>query len=207
MPRSAMARPSARAASANARVAAGGRAAIDREALDVHSRTKVLEVGLGPRAEMRDDFGGGDRAGRRHLRKSWPRQRAARKPAANRSPAPVVSTTLLDRGRRDFDPARRPRAPSAPCGAAGDDQGRHLGGQLVERARRGRGAPVSCIASSSLANSRSIAAAVDHLREAFAAPGDADAFRQSEGDLAPGARARSRSPACIASRGSSGPHR
>ena len=109
--------------------------------------------------------------------------RAARKPAANRSPAPVVSTTWRDRRGGDRD-ALAMRNRGRALGAARDDQRVDLGGKLGQRAV-GIGAPGQLEHFVLIGEQQVDPAAVDHRGKAFAAPGDAHAFAQREGDLAP----------------------
>ena len=150
----------------------------------VHSCTSAFRSAIGPGAIMLDHLG------RRRWRRSTGSARGWRPCSARRG-----SRRRTDRRRRSC----RPPAPTgaagiamrlaildarvAPCGAAGDDQRRHLGCELVERLVE-IGAPVSCSASSSLANSKSTPPLSIISREAFLAPGDAHAFAQGEGDLA-----------------------
>ena len=84
-----------------------------------------LEIRLRPRAVMRDHFGGGDRADAQRSSRLRPCAWPARKPAAKRSPAPVVSTTLATGSaahRGALAALDRDRA----LLAAGDDQGLDL---------------------------------------------------------------------------------
>ena len=116
----------------------------------------------------------------RQCSRAWPRQRAARKPAANRSPAPVVSTTLATgaAGTSTRSPSfDRQRA----RGAARNDQRRNFGESLASAAEIARAGQLHCLV---LIGEQD----VDHRRSSIIpitpslAAGDAQAFRQSEGD-------------------------
>ena len=70
----------------------------------LHSRTKLLEVGFGPRAEMRDDFGRGDRAGLEAApRAARPRQRAGEEAGGEQVAGAGRVDDLVDRSRGDLD--------------------------------------------------------------------------------------------------------
>ena len=150
----------------------------------VHSRTSSLQVGFGPRAEMRDDFGRGERAGFEAApRAARPRQRAARKPAANRSPAPVVSTTLATGAaatstRSPPSIASAPAAPRVTTSVATLATARRC---VVEIVAAGQVPDLVLVAEQDVDRAR-----LDHAHHAFAAAGDAQAFGQSEGDRASG---------------------
>ena len=101
----------------------------------VHSCTSAFEVGLGPRAEMRDHFGRGDRAGPQAA--CADRGRGARGEEAGGEQvagAGRVDDLADRRGGNSIrsPPSMRERA----VGAAGDDQGRHLGGSSVSASSR-----------------------------------------------------------------------
>ena len=86
----------ARVASAKAGSVPIAGAAIDGEPLTCFTATIAFRSALRPGAEMRDHFGRRDRADAEGISaRSAPRAWPTRKPAANRSPAPVVSTTPL----------------------------------------------------------------------------------------------------------------
>ena len=81
---------------------------------------KRFERDLRPGADVLDHLGGGERAEPRGRRaSSFPRERPTRKPAANRSPAPVVSTTFsIGAAGTRFGLARRTRRRSlSRCGS------------------------------------------------------------------------------------------
>ena len=136
-------------------------AAIDREAPDVvHSPRELPQVSL--RAARRNARSPRRRRslrfrGRRLSR--GPGSEPARNPAANRSPAPVVSTTSLNRRGRESRPGCRSATPSAPSRAARDHQRAHDLRREQSMHSPSSRTPVRCRTSCSLRNKRSTAAA------------------------------------------------